>query len=321
MVTSSTNNYMDIRDGVLVSYTGQAQSLTIPREVRIIGAYAFQGGQEGARNQHKNRYTEEVIIPSTVREIDTGAFLGCERLKRIVISEGLEVIGNGVFDGCRGLSEINFPNTLGHIGDYAFSKTSITSLSLPENTSHIGNNAFWWCSILKSIELKSPNIYIGQEAFAKCNSLERAFISAPLQNIQSLQHQIFCELREGDDSTYYDGFCPNLNIVCLGPSKEQIFPIPKYRNIIQQVLYGTGLHMRLRDTMEVYREEKRCPNCGAHLSKHFLSNYYCPACSKEFKKIFDSEYFIGLPYNLGKEHYQKVIQSNWYQNLQLRGLI
>lgn len=315
MNTNNTNNYMDIRDEVLVSYTGQAQSLIIPHGIRIIGAYAFQGG---AQSQCKNRYTEEVIIPSTVKEIDTGAFLGCERLKRIVISGGLEIIGNGVFEGCRSLSEINFPSTLRHIGDYAFSKTSITNLLLPTNTSHIGNNAFWWNSSLKSIELKSPNIYIGQEAFAKCNSLERVFISAP---IQTLQHQIFCELREEDDGTDYDGFCPNLNIVCLGPNKEQIFPIPKYSRLIQHTLFGTGIHNRLRDVMEVFREKKKCPNCGELLEKPFLSNYCCPACGKKFGKIFDSEYYVGLPHNLGHEYYQKVIQSNWYQNLLSRGLV
>ena len=58
---------MKIQNGVLVSYTGQEEHLTIPREVTEIAAYAF----------HNCDSLRSVTIPDSVKKIGPCAFHGC----------------------------------------------------------------------------------------------------------------------------------------------------------------------------------------------------------------------------------------------------
>ena len=41
----------------------------------------------------KNTEIEEVVLPSSIKEIGWQAFMGCENLRRINLPEGLEIIG------------------------------------------------------------------------------------------------------------------------------------------------------------------------------------------------------------------------------------
>ena len=65
--------FYQIRNGVLESYTGRE---------------------------------EELVVPDGVHTIGTGAFKACISLKRVVLPPGLAVIGNDAVKGCRKLEEI-----------------------------------------------------------------------------------------------------------------------------------------------------------------------------------------------------------------------
>lgn len=52
--------------------------------------------------------------------INSNAFEGCNKLKKVVLPNSVKVIGYSAFSGCESLSEINFPNSLTSIGMGAF---------------------------------------------------------------------------------------------------------------------------------------------------------------------------------------------------------
>ena len=76
--------------------------------ITFIGSYAF--------DQCSN--LRRVTIPSTVKTIGTGAFLGCE-LPTIEIPEGVQRIGNWAFQGCE-FKKVTIPASVKSIGGDAF---------------------------------------------------------------------------------------------------------------------------------------------------------------------------------------------------------
>lgn len=64
----------------------------------------------------------ELIIPSNVETIGTGAFSGCSGIQKLTFNEGIETIGSNAFYGLKDIPEIMyFPSTLNSIGTMAFS--------------------------------------------------------------------------------------------------------------------------------------------------------------------------------------------------------
>ena len=81
--SEASNEFMDIRDGVLVKYTGRAKTLTLPNSIKKIGEDAFCGGLEGAINQYHNVDLQQITIPDSVEEIGEAAFSRCTALKQV----------------------------------------------------------------------------------------------------------------------------------------------------------------------------------------------------------------------------------------------
>ncbi len=60
------------------------------------------------------------------------------------------------FDGCRRLKSITLPNTLVGIHDYAFRRTSLTTIDLPASTKKIGDGAFYSAESLTYVTARNP---------------------------------------------------------------------------------------------------------------------------------------------------------------------
>jgi methionine-rich copper-binding protein CopC len=71
-----------------------------------------------------------------------------------------------------GLTSISLPQGVTNIGDWAFHTCSrLTSISLPQGIKSIGDHAFDDCNNLKSISLPQEVTSIGKHAFYNCNKL------------------------------------------------------------------------------------------------------------------------------------------------------
>ncbi|MCD8124003.1 MAG: leucine-rich repeat protein [Lachnospiraceae bacterium] len=173
-----------IKDGVLVSYTGDETAITIPDTVTEIGSRAFQN----------NTTLISVQFPESVEKIGSYAFYGCTALESVELTDQITEIGSYAFYGCSSLAEMTLPTphitieaytfyncsalssvilpeTLQKVGNYAFynCKSLAGALNLPETLESLGSYAFYWCSSLTG-DLMIPDAVteIGDYAFYRC---------------------------------------------------------------------------------------------------------------------------------------------------------
>ena len=83
-----------------------------------------------------------------------------------------DVIGKCAFKGCSGLTSLTLPDGITEIGDEAFEYCSgLTSLTLPDGITEIGSSAFKDCSGLTSLTLPAGITEISSFAFNRCSGL------------------------------------------------------------------------------------------------------------------------------------------------------
>ena len=91
-------------------------------------------------------------------------------LINVVLPNTITHIGNYAFQGC-GIQEINIPNSVIYIDDGAFIQNSLVSITIPDSVTSIGNVAFCNCTSLTSIVIPDSVTRIEPAAFYNCSSL------------------------------------------------------------------------------------------------------------------------------------------------------
>lgn len=118
---------------VLVAYTGNDTSVTIPSYVTELGYGVF----------HSHAEIREIVIPTSVNAIGAMAFYGCKNLGEIALPEGISVIPDQVFDGCESLGQILLPSTVTKIGNRVFCNCrNLALLRFPANLKQAGHSLF-----------------------------------------------------------------------------------------------------------------------------------------------------------------------------------
>ena len=217
-VDENNANYTSI-DGVLYSKDKKTlimcpkakTSIEIPNSVTTIGSSAFENCSG----------LTSVTIPNSVTTIGNSAFYGCTGLASIEIPNSMTSIGSSAFYKCSNLKEIINRSALyiikgstdyGYvayyadfvydgntvIGDFVFynqDKALVKyignggDITLPENFNGdnytIGDNAFYGCSGLTSIEIPNSVTSIGNQAFYGCNGLTSVTIPNNVTSIES----------------------------------------------------------------------------------------------------------------------------------------
>ncbi|MBR2337773.1 MAG: leucine-rich repeat domain-containing protein [Clostridia bacterium] len=149
-----------------------------------------------------------IKIPSSVKNIEWGAFSNCENLERVICGDGITELSNYIFNGCESLAyveigknttyiEINVLNTVNlkniviheenpsykSIDGNLYSKDGKTLLCyakgkedsqfiIPEDVTAIGLRAFLKCDSLKKIIIGKNVAEIDEFAFLECYNLE-----------------------------------------------------------------------------------------------------------------------------------------------------
>ena len=187
-----------IREGVKVIgdkafwCCGSLISINIPNSVSTIGNEAFWGCKS----------LTSINIPNSVTTIGNEAFWACKSLISINIPNSVTTIGAGAFRDCDSLTSITIPSSaVTIIGNPFFSwhgnlnneskafiyednvlfnknKTTLiayrakeTNYTIPNSVTTIGDEAFWGCKSLTSINIPNSVTTIGFWAFAGCESL------------------------------------------------------------------------------------------------------------------------------------------------------
>ncbi len=101
----------------------------------------------------------------------------------ITIKDGTLGIGDA-FSGCKGLTSITIPDSVTSIGNRAFNNcTGLTSITIPDSVMSIGSYAFNNCTGLTGITIPDSVTSIGEYAFSGCKGLTSIKISNSVTSI------------------------------------------------------------------------------------------------------------------------------------------
>ena len=190
-------NISSIGDGAFRNCT-ELKQITIPEGLISIGDETFMWCSnlenielpdsltsigEGAFYDCTN--LQNIKLPNNDTKIGDYAFFGCERLTRIEIPDNLNSIeGAVIFGNCYSLQEFVVAETHEKYSTYdgvLYNKDKTSLLCCPHakqnveilnGVTRIGDNAFYLCMNLTSINLPDSLTVIGSMAFAECWSLE-----------------------------------------------------------------------------------------------------------------------------------------------------
>ena len=123
-----------------IPYLGDnaVRKVIISEGVETIGADAFSN----------NPYLTEITLPSTIVNIESGAFCGT------------------------GIETFIWPQNVNIIPGYVFKNTKIKEFSVPENVIEIDDSAFYNCTDLEQITIPYAVEYIGPDVFKYCRNLK-----------------------------------------------------------------------------------------------------------------------------------------------------
>ena len=198
----------------------ELKSVTIGGGVEAIGYDAFAACLElanlslgdslrsiDARAFRLCRSLSEIIIPASTTYIAGDAFLYCTGIKSISVAEDnpaykaqngflLSKDGRTLVACVSGVDAI--PEGVTEIGSAFAGRTDLTSVTIPDSVTRIGESAFSGCSNLTNVVIPASVTYIGDKAFLGCNGLadEDGFVI-----VRSVLHDYF---GEGIDITIAD---------------------------------------------------------------------------------------------------------------------
>ena len=160
----------------IYSFIGCSRLKTINLEatkLEEIGAMAFGFIEEDIM---PSTVIEEITLPSTLKTIGMGAFVGCTSLRTVTFENNSQLtsIGEYVFYNCSSLTSITILESVTSIGDYAFSNcSSLTSIIIPDSVTSIEDYAFMGCGSLEEVTFgeNSQLTNIGKLTFGFCKNL------------------------------------------------------------------------------------------------------------------------------------------------------
>ena len=132
-----------------------------------------QEQQQIEQDQQYHRLSYTLLNDGTYEVNGSGIYSDDENIVIASEYDGIPVtrIGDGAFKNRR-ITSITIPNSVTSIGNEAFyGCTRLTSVTIPDSVTSIGNGAFCDCSSLTSIVIPNSVITIGGSAFMGCKSL------------------------------------------------------------------------------------------------------------------------------------------------------
>lgn len=196
----------------LLKYTGTAEVVSIPDNVKEIGEEAFAGNDNivkitiggqvkkvGYRAFADCSNLRTVQVGDSVEELEMAAFSNNEELRNVSLGAGLKTIGNGVFAGCSQLSDLSLSDKNPYLAYsdgvlYDDEKTILFALmpnyekeafTVPETVEEINSYAFWGNPYLKHVTVDSSLRSIPAYAFSNCMNLDSVSIPLPVRSIEA----------------------------------------------------------------------------------------------------------------------------------------
>lgn len=102
----------------------------------------------------ENKENTEYDMPNSIIHIYNNAFSFCDNLKKVTLSENLDIIPDYTFAYNKSIETVTAKGDIKEIGFAAFCKCSnLESITLAESVEEINNNAIIFCDKLESIQV------------------------------------------------------------------------------------------------------------------------------------------------------------------------
>lgn len=184
------------------------KTASFPEGFTTLGSYTFKGVDETPSA------LVSVHLPSTLTTIEQYAFVRCVSLEELIIPEGVTAIPKEMASYASSLKRVVLPSTITTIGElafrsssisdgivipegcttiasYVFKESGVTSVTLPSTIESVGNDVFYGCKSLTTVDSKSP--IIGYRMFYDCDALTTVL----LENTVEIGEQGFCNPSDG----------------------------------------------------------------------------------------------------------------------------
>ena len=159
-----------VTDGLMISdyyYGGDDIVIEVPSQINgqpVVGESAFETDSKNV--------TESIVLPDTIKIINSFAFCDCTALKSIVVPSSVKKIGSFAFNGCTSLTDVTILDGVEQIDGCAFGDcTNLKSIKIPKSVKRIGDTAFIRCKNLESVTLPK-DVCLGKDVFADCKKLK-----------------------------------------------------------------------------------------------------------------------------------------------------
>ncbi|MCD7884015.1 MAG: leucine-rich repeat protein [Lachnospiraceae bacterium] len=131
-----------------------------------------------------NREIRDLILPDSLRELNTGEFQNCVNLEQVLLPKYLRIMASEAFRGCTSLKEIVIPGNVTTINHGAFQEcASLERAVLPKKLKNMDAHAFDGCSSLREIHLPSGLKTMSMHVFAGCTSLKDVCLPPQLEKM------------------------------------------------------------------------------------------------------------------------------------------
>ena len=153
-----------------------------------------------------------------------------EKIKNVIIENGVTTIGGNAFYGCRNLQSVTIGDSVWGISSFAFCGcSSLAEITLPDSITYIGRSAFRECSSLQFVNNSANLETIKEDVFFNCKSLKSIYIPEKVRTIGTLAF----------------GGCVSLKEINVSPDNKYYYSVDgvlfqQYRNIDELVRYPAG---------------------------------------------------------------------------------
>ncbi len=192
------------------------------KDIIIPGKYKGRTVTEISENAFKYQQIESITIPDTIKKIGNNAFVGCNKLEAVYITNLAAWCTTSFFNYSSNpleyakklylnnslISELYIPNDIEIISNWAFAQcVSITKVSIGNNVKKIGRGAFSACINLQSVIVSENIIEIDDCAFQFCRNLLNIHIGSTVERIGNRAFYNCSKLLKNIDGILYvDGW-------------------------------------------------------------------------------------------------------------------
>ena len=255
----------------LLKYTGTAEVVSIPVDIKSIGEEAFAGNDNlikvtiegdveyiGYRAFAECDNLRTIQVGDGVEMIDTAAFSNNKELVNVTLGAGVKELGTGVFAGCSQLKDLTLSedNTYLHYSNgilYDDEETIVYALmpayekgayTVPGTVKEIVGYAFWGNPYLEKVTLDSSLSEVPAYAFSNCMNLKEVEIPLPVRGIgaKAFEDCVNLEMVTLPDSmarisdSAFDG-CPNVEFTATPGTYSAEFAAALEKSEVEEIEY------------------------------------------------------------------------------------